>query len=354
MYKKLSTLFIAALLICNFSFAKIFRVGYSGPQVAGVDFADVTSAVSAASANDTIQIYPSAFSPSIGGLTKKLVFIGMGYFLDKNSNLQVATTSASLSMQNPLPAASGSVFEGLEINQTINATSGLLANILFSRCKITNSQIQISTSGDSIKNMTFSQCYFTGSAPFFYSGVNTKITGINFQNCIFSFENYWGAFGRDFGIITNVNYENCSGNGYPATITTGVVSIYYRNCILKTESNVANTDLYDYCSFQTNNVTHFVAGTANQFGKDFTTVFSGDVTAGVGGDAEWALKAGSPAIGYGRDNSNNPVDAGAYGNVNPYKLSGIPPVPAFYKLTASSSSASANPYTITFSVRANN
>ena len=72
MYKKLSTLFIAALLISNFSFAKIFRVGYSGPQLAGVDFTTADPAVAAASANDTIQIYPGAFSPTIGGLTKKL------------------------------------------------------------------------------------------------------------------------------------------------------------------------------------------------------------------------------------------------------------------------------------------
>jgi hypothetical protein len=178
---------------------------------------------------------------------------------------------------------------------------------------------------------------------------------MRFLNCIFSFENYWGAFGIDVGgTINNVSYENCSGNGYSATLSYGSTSIYYRNCILETEPTAANTDLYDYCIFQSDYATHYVSGTSNQFGKDFTTVFSGDVSTASGLDAGWTLAAGSPAIGYGKDNSNNSIDAGAYGGVNPYKLSGIPPVPAFYKLTAPTTNASSNPYTITFSVRANN
>ncbi|KAA9037654.1 hypothetical protein FW778_16300 [Ginsengibacter hankyongi] len=356
MTTKFITFLIAALIISNFSFGNIFRVGYSGPQLTGVDFATVSEAIAAANANDTIQIYPGANSPSAAGFDKRLVFIGMGYLLDKNTGLQVATTSSALTVQNINAGASGSVFEGLEINQTINSTSGLLQDITFHRCKITNNQIQLSTAGDSIKNMTFSQCFFSvNSGTSYYSGANTKIAGMQFLNCIFSFENYWGVFNNDVGgAITNTSFVNCSGNGYPALIENGLVSIYYRNCILETEPTVANTDLYDYCTFQSDYSTHYVSGTSNQFGKDFTTVFSGDVSAASGLDAGWTIASGSPAIGYGKDNSNNSIDAGAYGGVSPYKLSGVPPVPAFYKLTAPTTNASSNPYTITFSVRANN
>ena len=357
MKTKFFTLLAVALLFSSISFAKIFRVGYTGPQVTGVDFAAVSDAINAAAANDTIQIYPGASSPTASGFSKRLVFIGMGYLLDKNAGLQVATTSSVLNVQNINAGASGSVFEGLEINQTINATSGLLANVVFSRCKFTNGiSISLYTAGDSIKNMTFSECFFTGNTdPGFYSSANTKITGVQFLNCIFSSERYWGVFNSDVGgVITNTSYVNCSGNGYAAIISNGTVSIYYRNCILETEPSASNTDLYDYCIFESNSATHYVAGTGNQFGKDFTTIFSGDISAGSGLDAGWVLKSGSVAIGYGKDNSNNAIDAGAYGGVNPYKLSGIPPVPAFYKLTAPTTNASSNPYTITFSVRANN
>lgn len=67
-------------------------------------------------------------------------------------------------------------------------------------------------------------------------------------------------------------------------------------------------------------------------------------------DGRWALKSGSPAKGAGAGGT----DAGIFGGTNPYKLSGIPRIPSFYKLTAPSTNTSTNPYTITFSVRSNN
>ena len=68
------------------------------------------------------------------------------------------------------------------------------------------------------------------------------------------------------------------------------------------------------------------------------------------------LKSGSLAIGGGTDLSGNPTDAGIYGGEAAfrYKLSGVPAVPAIYKLTAPSNSATSNPYNITISVRSNN
>ncbi|MEO8568333.1 MAG: hypothetical protein ABI419_04340, partial [Ginsengibacter sp.] len=92
MYKKLSTLFIAALLISNFCFAKIFRVGYNGLPLTGVDYADLQSAQDAANAGDTVQVYTS--STTSGSINKQLVIIGYGYNFDANANLQAIGTDA--------------------------------------------------------------------------------------------------------------------------------------------------------------------------------------------------------------------------------------------------------------------
>lgn len=349
MTNKIFTLIIAALLMSNVSFGKIFRVGYTGPQVAGVDFTTADAAVTAASANDTIQIYPKD-NYYLGQLSKKLVIIGVGYFLDKNIGLQVAATSSILTVT--LDAGgSGSVFEGLEINPS-NYGGGSVQNILFKRCKISGS-FYVYNPTAKINNITFSQCYFPSPISF-QCNDNTTIDVIDFQNCIIN--GYASTFYiNGTGIITNISFENCDVNGEQAS-ETGAISVYYRNCIFRYEPTTTSNDVFDYCTFENNNATHYVAGTSNQFGKDFLTVFSGgaNIQAGTQWDASYTLKSGSPAIGYGRDNSNNPIDAGAYGSINPYKLSGIPPIPAFYKLTAPSTNASSNPYTITFSVRANN
>ena len=96
------------------------------------------------------------------------------------------------------------------------------------------------------------------------------------------------------------------------------------------------------------------AGTGNigvSGGSMGSTVFVGYYAQGTySNDGRYALKPGSPAIGAGAGG----IDCGMFGGTNPYKLSGMPRIPAFYKLTAPSNITSTNPYTITFSVRSNN
>ena len=362
MNNKLFTLFIAALLTCNFSYAHIFRVGYTGVQVTGVDFTfdNANAAVTAASTGDTIQIYPGT-GASISGLNKNLVFIGVGYFLTNNTGLQVATTPSMLTINIDTggAGASGSIFEGLQMSGDIGNLGGtILQNILFTRCEITNLEIYTQNAGDSIKNISFSQCYITNFGITVSNQVtNSTISGMNFQNCIST--TYSGTFfgNPGAGIVSNISFENCDAL-YTEDAYSDVTnaSIYYRNCIFQSEPSGTNSDIFDYCTFSTNNATHYVTGTSDQFGIAFTSIYSGAaaISASTGWDASWTLATGSPCIGYGKDNSGNTIDAGAYGGVVPYRLSGIPSVPAFYILSAPSSSATANPYTITFSVKANN
>ena len=74
-----------------------------------------------------------------------------------------------------------------------------------------------------------------------------------------------------------------------------------------------------------NNIGHSTqCGTANgnQQNVNMTTVFVGTGST----DGQWQLSAGSPALGAGVDG----VDCGMFGGDYPYKLSGLPSVPAIY------------------------
>lgn len=94
-----------------------------------------------------------------------------------------------------------------------------------------------------------------------------------------------------------------------------------------------------------------MTGSGNVFNAINNNMYVGLPTLGTNSfDGKFMLKVGSPALGVGIGG----IDCGAYGGVNPYKLSLIPAVPAFYKLTSPGTAASSNPYPITFSVRANN
>ncbi len=92
MQTKFCTLLVAALFISSISFGKIFRVGYNGLALTGVDYADLQSAQDAANAGDTIQIYTSIATN--GTINKQLVIIGYGYNFDVNTGLQAIGTDA--------------------------------------------------------------------------------------------------------------------------------------------------------------------------------------------------------------------------------------------------------------------
>jgi len=366
--KKFFILSVAATLICSFSFATIRRVGYPGPQVTGTDYTDAATAVTASAANDTIQLYPGV-SATIVDLNKALVFLGPGYLLNINSGLQVATNSARLDLS-LIAGASNSTFEGLTITWASWLVSNMVANttlqnVTFKRCLLSapGSTFYMSGTNAGVQGITFSQCIIGAGCYMNLSSAGTFVKNIVWRNCIIG-TNSVGINALEIilsganTIVSNNLFENCNIYGYSTSASTPIsTSTYFRNCNINLEPNTANNGVYDYCTFTTNNTTHYVTGSSNQFGKTLVSIYNGDVTQPIGnvGDAPWTLKTGSPAIGWGRDYSNNPIDGGAYGGADPYRLSGIPRIPSFYQLSSTAgAAANSNPYPITFSVRANN
>jgi len=361
-------LFLTAILtigLATFANARIFRMGYPGSPLTGVDYSDISALQAAATPGDTVQVYGN-----IGGLTitKPLVFIGFGYNLDTHAGLQKnnsnAPSSASL---NFYPGSDGSKVEGLSGtfyvgNQTNSPVGAGVSNISFTRC---NGTFKLFTLYSDVSDVTFTSCVLYNSGMNYSQGSSINIAAFN---CIFG-----GASNGDFILYNpsssavffncvspNFNYYNSNS---PIAVTNANVLV--RNCILAaSNANNVNT-VYENCFFGQSQPATLPLGTNNRWGQSWTNLFQG--ITGVGDEAGhpqntafnenyYILKTGSPAINGGFSGAGTPTNCGIFGGeaAFSYKLGGVPAVPSIYRLDAATLNASTNPYNVTISVRSNN
>jgi hypothetical protein len=346
MKAKLSAMLLAAMFIMATqpSNATIRRVGYWGTARTNVDYADLQSAHDAAAAGDTILIFPGSWSATY---SKKLVTLGYGYFVDTSSgglgtgaNAGLQNITGALNISISLAAGSSNcTFEGLDgLNISGDGSGATLTGIIIRRCNGTV---------DMYENNTYSSWQVLQSyLGQLYIGGTGTISNLTVNNSYISAINNYGS-----GTATNQTgqFNNCIFNY--VDFSNG--SFLLKNNIFTLNHTDDANCVYQYSLFNTDYTT-VPSGTGN-IGTDGNSmssiVFVGYGTQGsFSNDGRWVLKAGSPAKGTGQSGA----DMGIYGGANPYKLSGIPRIPAIYKLTAPSSTTSGNPYTITLSVRSNN
>lgn len=326
---------LLALFVCAISYvseAKILRVAYAGPQVAGTDYPNVQAAVNAATAGDTIHLYQNA-AVGNASVNKRLVFFGFGHRLDVNTGLQA------------VPSANNSCALYFNAGSENSFAQG----------------VYFSTSFIGANNITISRCY--GSL---YLGYNTNGQHVNISNPVIvssfiDINAQWGTVSNALisnSILTNLNVYNLGG-----LITNNVITAStnnYGSCVVK-------NNIYTYqwsCPSGTNAVYQNnlfragcnMTGSGNSYNVDMANVFVNWNNGNFGPESNLALKSGSPAIGFGIDGNGSATDAGIYGGeaAYVYKPAGIPAIPSIYQLTAPQINTSTNPYTITISVRSNN
>lgn len=349
----LSFLFLSAIDVQ----AKIWRVNNDGTKVP--DFSTVTAAISAAAvmAGDTIHIEPSSTLYAGFTLTKRLVIIGNGYFLGNNIGLQANNLSSDLTgntitINNNV--ANGSVISGLVVG-TITLSN--VSNITISHCLInTLRAISYTTAGVGIN---IKKCFisFMDSGNSF-SGIGDVTFTI--ENNIFSSQVGQNSVTISFLSTSRGLFRNNTVNGGLNTVTLN--NFYVSNNIFTVSitSNLGGSN-----NIIRNNL-NAGTGLVNSGGNTdninsviMTDTFVGPLT-GTGptatGDARFLLKSGSPAAAAGETIGvvTNPA-CGAIGATDPYRLSGIPPVPSIYLLTVPTSvSRTATSMDITISTRSNN
>lgn len=270
-------------------------------------------------------LYLEASSGSYGNLnaTKSLVIIGTGYFLAENTNSQANINSSKVDVITFSNGSQGSLIQGCMINRIFINTSnivikrnyisyyGVQGTITFNENNI-NNIIIINNYIVNIKNDCIGSC----AGQVFYcskNGINNVLIANNYISTPYkTIDRFTLHLISGFsGIIeNNVIYGNIQINN----------STFNNNILIDGSFNQSN----GYFNNNIGNSTQFGNSNGNQQNVNMNNVFVG--TSGNSTDGQWQLKVGSPAIGTGVGG----VDCGMFGGDFPYKLSGLPNIPAIY------------------------
>lgn len=319
--------------------AKILRVGYGGPQVAGVDYINFQLAHDAALSGDTLMFYSGNFS---GNATKPLLYRGYGYFLSGdfvNPGMQ-AVISGPLSLEINLNTGSGgSQFEGIGNEGSLTLTiTAPVDDIVIRRCHTPS--VYSDTDLD-CANWRIMQSHMVSFAPNLNHSGTGRFIDMSIENSTISGYILTGLQPGSTGQLINCivsggayleNNEFTISNSVFLPVLEGIAETTFNNNIFLTSSN------------EPGSITN---GSNNIFYGFFESVFRrlwGGTT-----DLFWTLIQNSPAFGAGIDG----VDCGIFGGPEPYVISGIPPVPVFYGLSSPQGPVTTNPFIINFSIKSN-
>lgn len=336
--KKILTLTLCGLFTLTAVEAKIWRV--NNTVGANADFSNMTSAISAATAGDTIHVEGSSIEYASFTLNKKLVIRGTGYFLNDetpNPKTQYNKNNAYFNSITMAAGSKGSVIEGLAFNSAYLKDS----LITFQRNWVAYFYLSDSRhiAGDTLRHNFINGGIYLNSGSY-------QNKGLFVYNNIIK-----GQISISPSIITNAD-GYCINNTFLGNNQFISNNFVYQNNIF----NSANFTIYRDANTFLNNVSvdaNLPSGNGNITGATLANLYVGGSTGtGYSSDGRYLLKTSSPAIGAGLLNGT-PVDCGAFGGPAPYVLSGMPQMPSIYDIampTTISSGTSA--VTITVSAAA--
>jgi len=340
LHKCFTLTMLIAFLSVQIVHAKIWRVNNNVGITA--DFTSFSNAANAASvvAGDTLHIEASA-TPYVTGnftLTKRLIVIGVGYFLDPlnptipgNAGLQATTQSSVIEFFNIGNGANGSKFLGVtfENGPYLNASVPAL-NLVFEKCLFSDFFSLYLNDAGSFNGITVRKCIL--NAGFIAQGATSVVTNLIIENNIFlqgGFD-YQGLTGpsnifRNNSINATSAPYNFSNIYIANNIFGNVLSFTFTNTIVKNNLFTANPVLPG-------------GAAGNLVNVNLANVYVGGATGSL--DSRMQLKtplASNPAFQAGLTvGAVVTPNAGAFGGPDPYKLSGIPNIPSIYTLTVPS------------------
>jgi hypothetical protein len=337
--------YTACILMGSMAQARIWRVNNNLGITA--DFNNYSTAIASASVvnGDTLYLEASATGYTAALLNKRLVVIGTGYFLagaGSNPGLQANTNGAFINSALSFDSLStGSRFLGVYVAGDL-WLDPRADDIRFERCRFNSISwnTQASNTFNRATNIIFNKCYFNGAAPvtqFYYD--NLEIT-----NCIVN-----GSMSFATG---NINSALMRNNIFRGSSQLNVFNTYFANNIILdiVPSNVALINCTVKNNIAENNLLPAGNGNLNNIAE--AVLFVNPV--GASTDGQWQLAVSSPAIAAGETVGGITPDCGPFGTADPYRLSGIPPIPTIYSLTVPAAIGVGQPLNITISTRSNN
>ncbi|MBX7151986.1 hypothetical protein K1X84_10125 [bacterium] len=317
--------FIGLVLLSFSAQAKVWTVD----NRPGANFTTLSAAHSGASSGDTILIAGSG-TPYAGiTFTKKLFIFGPGFFLGQNTGLQADTNAASVGQCTFNAGSQGTVVMGIRFTGTLYINTD---KISVKRCFVEeNSQaaIYIYSNKDSI---TISQNYlFQNNSSSGNPTINVGSDGVNGATRIYIKNNFIDKAGTTYSALY-IPYST-TGEVFNNVIRQHVTihSIQFNNNILYQGTfTVTGSTPYNCIS----NSTQFNSYTGTPYFCKINQSMSSVFTLTGSADARWQIQPAGPAdnAGFGG------ADCGMFDTSenNAYVLSGVPPIPSIYEITANS------------------
>lgn len=337
--------FICCAAFISSSFATVHVVNNAGPG----DFPSVTAAVTAAAAGDTLYLVGSPTSYGNITLTKRLTLIGPGYFLEQNPNTnqnKMRAIIGYLYLQPALPlaeptrdfnsGAAGSHIMGLQFDNEVRV---YVNNVIIERCHAHSVMGQV-FGGQYPSNVTVSRCIIQ----FYVQNMEASLI----QNSMISYQGSYESLTN----VRNSIVKNCKIYSAPASDNPNTA---FRNMIMNTVTVLSgqSPENVKFCVFTVANGAGYSPGIGNIFSASNTTMYITPAPAAL--DASYQLGASSAALNAGRlDDDTTPTDAGPFGGLTPYVLSGLPSLPIVYEITAPNAVNAADGLPVTIKVKANN
>jgi hypothetical protein len=333
-------------------------------------FRTLQEAHDAASANDIIYVEPSYQGFSYGNvdISKTIKIIGNGYDHTINEALIIPPydkRSSIIGSVNIISGA-GTSIESLQTNGiTIQAQ-----NVTISRCKVVPSQFSnyiLLIRNQSGKNASgakiFKNFIITGIQTNGYSEYdgNTQINTPNFIENVEIRNNILGGITASRlptgGVVANQNLFIPSAKSY--TISNNYFGASVEHCFnCNVHSNIFHSSgivlHVSPGSVATKNAciqSNCLQGSNNVFAPSHAVVFEGPNYGDY--DSYFRTKAGSPTIGQGLDGT----DIGPFGTNDPYRLSGLAPIPQITTYSGNTSNGiytSSTPMSVQISIKENN
>jgi len=346
--KKLVNFLILGLLLalaCQRATAQTIRrvnnTGLTGPNI----YADLPAAYTASAAGDIIQVEPSGTAYTGIIVNKNVTIVGPGYFLDpttQNSGLQANPLTATVARIAVQAGGASAYIAGL----TVGDYSVEASNVTVQRCFIYDRLVPNGTGQDGVTaqgltGVTIKQCYISH---YILYGSGQAVDNLTFVNNI-------------------INTDNTAGQALPANYNGG----FFNNVVIvqsggfKISNFFVTNNYFDGTGIQvqgngntlSNNISarnDLPAGSGNQTGISQAQVFT-LAPGSTAFDGWYVLRTGTnPAKGGGVGGT----DVGAFSVYNtgtPYKLGGLPNIPAIYQ---QSQSITGNALNVSLSTRANN
>jgi hypothetical protein len=286
------------------------------------DYTTIQDAINAAATGDIVLVEGSS-TPYQGFTlsTKRLTLIGPGYRL--GDNLGTPADKMAAIIQNPSyvqqggPSwtTSGSLVLGLHFTSqlTLEACRG----VTVSRCLFDSATLRVSGPENVV-----SQCFIRGGLE-----LDSRASGTRVENNLFESGNFYlsGSITPWVVYITNNVLGNLSvsASSLSLVLDNNIVTGSVGSLVSPSNDIVCRNNLIN------GPLPSGLVGTGNISFTSFDAVMPNYASNTASFDGKYQLGPGSPALNAGTDGSH----IGPFGGLNPYILSGVPPLPSIDELS---------------------